>query len=70
MAYVTDIRIGGQTVSNRIAAARAAIVTRFNQYRTYRNTLAELRQLSTRELDDLGLSRHTLRAIAQEAAYK
>jgi len=40
------------------------------QYRMYRTTLAELRNLSARELNDLGLNATTIRSVAFEAAYK
>ena len=37
--------------------------------RAYRATLAELQDLTDRELRDLGMSRHELRRIAREAVY-
>ncbi|MER5170580.1 DUF1127 domain-containing protein [Thioclava sp. GXIMD2076] len=37
--------------------------------KVYNETLAELRSLSVRELDDLGMSRATLTRVAAEAAY-
>ena len=42
---------------------------RVQRYRTYRQTLNELESLSDRELDDLNISRHSMRAIAYRAAY-
>lgn len=42
---------------------------RFARYRVYTNTLNELRTLSGRELDDLGLHRSMLKRVAFEAAY-
>ncbi len=42
---------------------------RFSRYRLYRKTLNELSQLSIRELDDLGLSRASIRQVAYMAAY-
>jgi uncharacterized protein YjiS (DUF1127 family) len=38
-------------------------------YRAYRTTLAELRELSDRQLSDLGMDRHGLKRIAHEAIY-
>ncbi|WCR09007.1 DUF1127 domain-containing protein [Paracoccus fistulariae] len=35
----------------------------------YRQTVRELSALTTRELDDLGISRSMIRSLAQEAAY-
>ena len=45
------------------------IAHRFARYRTYRETLNELDQLSDRELTDLGLERARFREIARNAAY-
>ena len=47
----------------------ATLMTRFQQYRLYRQTVNELRSLSGRELADLGLSRSVIRATAYEAVY-
>jgi uncharacterized protein YjiS (DUF1127 family) len=45
------------------------IGTHFKQRRVYNRTHAELSQLSTRELDDLGISRSMISRLAYEAAY-
>ena len=37
--------------------------------RTYKRTLRELNELTDRELNDLGLSRSSLRAAARDAVY-
>lgn len=37
--------------------------------RVYRETLAELSRLSTRELEDLGMAKADIRRVAYEAAY-
>jgi uncharacterized protein YjiS (DUF1127 family) len=39
----------------------------FANWRTYRNTVAELNQLSNRELSDLGLARGDINAVARQA---
>lgn len=70
MAHVSDIRISGTSIASRAYDLRDTLITRFNQYRTYRVTLGELRSLSARELNDLGLNQYTLRDVAMEAAYK
>lgn len=69
MAYFSDIRTGGSTFSNRIAQMQADLSERFAKYSTYRKTLAELRQLSDRELNDLGLNAYTLKQVAYDSAY-
>ncbi len=38
--------------------------------RVYKRTYVELSQLSTRELDDLGISRSMISRLAYEAAYE
>ena len=45
------------------------LTQRVQRYRTYRQTLEELEAMSDRELSDLNMSRHSLRAIAYRAAY-
>lgn len=41
------------------------IVGKFNQWRSYRRTVNELNTLTTRELDDLGISRYEIPMIAR-----
>lgn len=51
-----------------IADFIAGLRTRFARYRMYRQTFEELDALSARDLDDLGLSRSTIRQVAWESA--
>jgi uncharacterized protein YjiS (DUF1127 family) len=44
------------------------IVRTYRNWRKYRSTYNELMRLSTRDLDDLGISRVDIPAIAREAA--
>ena len=46
------------------------LVRSFNNWRTYRNTVGELVQLSDRELTDKGIGRADIRAIARRAVAK
>ncbi|WGI22968.1 DUF1127 domain-containing protein [Amylibacter sp. IMCC11727] len=39
------------------------------QYRAYRKTVSELNNLSSKELDDLGLNRSAIKSVAMEAVY-
>lgn len=55
--------------ASRIGGFINGVSARFAQYRTYRKTLEELQSLTDRELSDLGISRHSVRAIAYRAAY-
>lgn len=70
MAQVSDIRVAGTSVFARIAGLRADLAARFARYSVYRKTIAELSQLSNRELSDLGMHRGMINSIAYEAAYK
>jgi len=69
MAHTSDVRLFGTSMFSNLAGLRSAIANRVDQHRIYSNTLRELESLSNRELNDLGLSRHTLKTIAREAAY-
>lgn len=68
MAYATQTRTAGFDLSG-IAAPFKALSERFARFTVYRETLAELNELSDAELLDLGLSRACTRRIAIEAAY-
>ena len=65
MALVSDIRIPETGLGQFVATLREGHARR----KVYRQTLAELRSLSERELSDLGLHRSMLTRIALEAAY-
>jgi uncharacterized protein YjiS (DUF1127 family) len=43
------------------------VVRSFNNWRKYRQTVAELGRMSTRELDDLGIGRSEIRSVARAA---
>lgn len=64
MAMTHDIQIARQG-NGFFAAIKEAIARR----KVYNQTLNELRQLSNRELNDLGLSRSVITRVAAEAAY-
>ncbi len=53
----------------RINSFVSDLYTRWHQHAQYRRTLDELQSLSARELDDLGIGRSELMAIAHESAY-
>lgn len=60
LAYIADQ--SGDGIVERLRAA-------WTKYVTYRRTLAELRDLSSRALQDLDLSRADLPAIARRDVY-
>ena len=53
-----------------LASYWSGIADRYRRYRTYRTTLTQLRGLSPRELDDLGLNTALIRSTAYKAAYE
>lgn len=55
--------LGG--LSSSVSGMIEAIV----QYRQYRKTISELNKLSFKELEDLGLTRGTIKSVAMEAVY-
>ncbi len=69
MAYATEIHASHGDITHRIAATLKSVGTRFANYRVYRKTVSELSALSSRELDDLGLSRSMIKRTSLEAAY-
>ena len=62
-AIPNTTRRGG--LSARIEGLRGS----YAQWRVYRRTVAELSSLSDRDLNDLGLGRSSIQAVAREAAY-
>ncbi len=69
MAHLTETTAASRPLFHRITELGNSIAARFARYQTYRNTLAELRMLSDRDLDDLGIRRADVPVIAAEAAY-
>ncbi len=69
MAFITDTRTGGITLTQRIAALRENFVAARAQRKIYTKTVSELDALSNRDLADLGINRSMIKAIAIEAAY-
>lgn len=68
MAAISDIRIDAG-FRPRLVETVKSIVARIEQHSRYRQTVRELRVLSARELDDLGLNYGDIRRVAYEAAY-
>ena len=44
------------------------LINRFQRWRRYRTTVRELQNLSSRELQDLGLSRDDIHRVARQAS--
>ena len=69
MAFATEIHGVNADITGRIAATFRSLAQRVATYRIYRKTVNELSALSTRELNDLGISRSMIKSTALEAAY-
>ncbi len=69
MAYATDTRASGVTLGQRITDMIASLSDHVEKRKVYRATYAELAALTTRDLDDLGISRAMIGSIAEKAAY-
>ena len=67
MAYVTTTSAVRSPRSGNTLFGKAKDA--FARYRLYSRTMAELGQLSDRELADLGLTRGAIASVAHEAAY-
>lgn len=68
MTFVTET-FRGPGLLARLSDKFTALIEIWDQYRVYTRTYAELNALSTRELDDLGISRSMISRLALEAAY-
>lgn len=64
MAYV----IPNTSSGSALRALADRIAARWRRHLVYRRTYAELSALSSRELNDLGISRHAISRLAAEAA--
>lgn len=69
MAYVSTSRAVSGRPSERLSGLFAGLGVALARRRVYARTLAELRQLTDRELADLGISRMSIGDVAREAAY-
>ncbi|MFP7673627.1 DUF1127 domain-containing protein [Marivita sp. S0852] len=71
MAYQSNITsTSTQGVTEQVFAYFAELRSKAARRKIYRETLSELRALSSRELDDLGLNRSMLKRVAYQAAYE
>ena len=67
MAFLTETH--NTPISVRFSSAATSLVKDIKNYRMYRKTIAELENLTYRELDDLGINRSGIKASAKEAVY-
>lgn len=69
MVYVIIDRGVENSMLSRVKAVGKSIRVALEQRRVFDRTVYELRQLSDRDLWDLGISRSMITDIAREAAY-
>ena len=69
MTYINSVNTIEIDLANRISNALGGFATSLKNFRKARQTARILSALSTRELDDLGISRAMIRSVAIEAAY-
>ena len=69
MAYTTSLPSSRFDIAARVASLVAEAKTSWKQYQVYRDTYAELQNLSMRELADLGMSPYNIKSVAYETAY-
>jgi len=69
MAYLNTSSAAGIGLMDRVANTVKSVKASLHRRRVYAQTVSELRALSTRELNDLGISRSMITRIALEAAY-
>ena len=62
MAHIT---LSGVRADFSIIEGALALISRFNDWRAYRRTVAELASLTDRELHDIGISRADIRHVAR-----
>lgn len=69
MAYTNTTSAAGLGLMARLANVVKSTKEALNRRRIYNQTVSELRTLSTRELNDLGIARSMITRVALEAAY-
>jgi len=70
MAFSNTIRHAEVGFLTKFRELRVTLADRMIRRRVFRTTVTELNNLSSRELNDLGISRSQIQSIAYEAAYK
>lgn len=69
MTVLTETFFAGTTFGSRFAALRVQFAEAAAKRKVYRTTLTELASLNDRDLNDLGIARNSIEAIAYDAAY-
>ncbi len=69
MAYVNSTTMSRRGFFDRFSSVKDIVLTAIRQRRIYERTVAELNNLTDRELNDLGISRFSIPELARESAY-
>lgn len=69
MTMANDIRTQEQSFGERIAGFVKGFQENRQRRKVFRETLSELKALSSRDLADLGINRSMITRVAAEAAY-
>ena len=69
MAYVNSTTMCRRGFFDRLSSVKDIVLTAIRQRRIYERTVAELNNLTDRELNDLGISRFSIPELARESAY-
>ena len=69
MKFFDSITTKEYTGNNWLSTVFSNIVTSYNRYRIYKQTVKELNAMSDRDLHDIGLSRYEIEDLAYESAY-
>lgn len=69
MAFANDIRSTQGGMTDRIFGLFRSLQEARQRRKVFRDTVAELKSLSSRELADLGISRSMITRVAAEAAF-
>ena len=64
----TERRLGQQGSQSPRKGTKMNIARSFNNWRKYRQTVAELGRMSNRELSDLGIGRSEIQSVARAAS--
>jgi uncharacterized protein YjiS (DUF1127 family) len=69
MAYVNSTTLSRRGFFDRFSSVKDIVLAAIRQRRIYERTVAELNNLTDRELNDLGISRFSIPELARESAY-
>jgi len=69
MVFASDILAGRVGPASTIANLIGDMKTSLEMRRAFKRTVADLSALDRRQLEDLGISRNEIRAVAQKSVY-